>query len=179
MPEKPRRTPAQALWDAVRKTPEKAPTPGSMVRDLFGETRRGTPNTRAAAAQLGVSARTVQRWIKQGMPKKSQAADGLAQQHRTWLGSVAGRRARLSTRRESRLRNKGTQMVFYGTVRISSDQRKRGTTVTVGPERMGRILDASLAGDDTTALSQLEGAFGDAFGGSVQLPEIDQLDTFG
>ncbi|MGL5826244.1 MAG: helix-turn-helix domain-containing protein [Nocardioides sp.] len=179
MPEQARRSRAEALWAAVRKASEKAPTPGSMVLDLFGVTRRGTPNSKEAAERLGVSQRTVQRWIKQGMPMRSSAAADLAQQHGSWRSSPGGRRARLSTRRESRLRNKGTQMVFYGKVRVSSDVRKRGTTVTVDPERMGQILDASLAGNDQLALGRLEDAFGDAFGGSVTLVEIDKLDTFG
>ena len=178
MPDKPRLSPTEALWAAVRKTREPAATPATMVRDLFGVTRRGTPDTRAAAAQLGVSQRTVQRWIKLGMPAKSAVAAGLAQQHETWRAGPAGRRARLSTRREARLRNQGTQMVFYGRVRISSDTRKRGTTVTISPERMGLILDATLAGNDQAAFKELEGAFGDAFGGSVTLLDVEQLDTF-
>jgi hypothetical protein len=178
MADTPKRTKAQALWDAVRKTPEKAPTPESMVRDVYGVSRRGTPDTRAAAQQLGVSQRTVQRWLKEGMPRRSPAADALAQRHRGWRDSAAGRRARLSTRRESRLRNKGTSMLFYGKVRISADERRRGTTVTIDGERMGRMLDAALAGNDQLALAELEDAFGDAFGGSVTLVDIEQLDTF-
>lgn len=178
MSDEPRRSRGQALWDAVRKTPEKAATPSSMVRDLFGETRRGTPNTKAAAEQLGVSQRTVQRWLKQGLPKRSSAADGLSRRHTSWRDSAQGRRARLGSRREARLRNKGTTMVFYGKISVSADQRRRGTSVLIDGERMGQILDASLAGDDQLALDRLEDAFGDAFGGSVSLDEIEQLDTF-
>jgi hypothetical protein len=180
MPEQPRRTRAEALWDAVRKTPEKAPAPESMVRDLYGVTRRGTPDTKTAAEQLGVSQRTVQRWLKQGLPRRprSTGPDRLRQAHRAWKASPAGRRAALSPRREARLRNKGTSMVFYGTVRVSADQRRRGTTVTIGGQRMGQILDATLAGNDQLALARLEDAFGDAFGGSVTLVDIEQLDTF-
>lgn len=179
MPDQPRLSRGEALWAAVRKTPERPATPGSMVQDLFGVTARGTPDTRAAAQQLGVSQRTVQRWVKQGMPRRSSAADGLGERHRAWRDSAAGRRARLSTRREARLRNKGTQMVFYGKIRVSSDERRRATTLTIGPERMAQILDAALAGNDQDALARLEDAFGDAFGGSVSLVDIEQLDTFG
>lgn len=178
MTDEPKRSRGQALWDALRKTPERAAAPGSMIRDLFGVTRRGTPNTKAAAEQLGVSQRTVQRWVKQGLPKRSGAAEGLAQRHTTWRNSPEGRRARLSPRRESRLRNKGTTMVFYGKIGISADQRRRGTSVLIDGERMGQIIDASLAGDDQLALDRLEDAFGDSFGGSVSLVEIEQLDTF-
>ena len=178
MADQPRRSKAEALWAAVRKSPDKPATPGSMIQDVFGVTRRGTPDTKAAAAALGVSQRTVQRWVKEGMPKRSGAADGLVQQHGQWRNSAAGRRARLSTRREARLRKQGTTMVFYGKVRISSDERKRGTTVSVDGDRMGQIIDAALAGNDQLALARLEDAFGESFGGSVSLVEIDQLDTF-
>jgi hypothetical protein len=170
---------AEALWDAVRKTPERAPTPTSMISDVYGTTARGGPDTRAAATQLGVSQRTVQRWLKQGLPQRSAAADGLRQGHANWRDSAGGRRARLSTRREARLRNKGTSMVFFGKVRISSDERRRGTTVFLDGTQMGQILDASLDGNDQLALSRLEDAFGDSFGGSVTLVDIEQLDTFG
>lgn len=174
------RSRSQAMWDAIRKTPEKPPTPESMVRDLYGDTQRGTPNTRAAAEQLGVSQRTVQRWLQHGVPTRSEAAENLTRRHGSWRDTAPGRRARLSGRRETRLRNKGTSMVFVGKIRISSaDERRRGTTVLISPERMGSILDASLAGDDKLALNRLEDAFGDACGGSVSLVEIDELNTFG
>jgi hypothetical protein len=179
MADQPRRSRAEALWAAVRKSREKTPTTESMVRDLYGQTPRGKPDTKAAAQQLGVSQRTVQRWLQQGMPKRSAAAGVLAQRHGAWRNAPEGRRARLSTRREARLRNKGTTMVFYGKVRISADERRRGTTVTIDGNRMGQILDAALDGNDQLALARLEDAFGDAFGGSVTLVDIEQLDTFG
>jgi hypothetical protein len=50
-------------------------------------------------------------------------------------------------------------MVFYGRIRISADERRRGTT-------------------DPLALARLEDAFGDAFGGSVALVDIEQLATY-
>lgn len=137
------------------------------------------PDTRQAAAQLGVSQRTVQRWVQQGTPRRSTAADALNQQRGAWRNSPAGRRTSLSTRREARLRNKRTSMVFYGKVRISAELRRRGTTITVNGDRMGRILDAELAGNDQLALSHTEDTFGDAFGDSVTLVDIEQLDTFG
>lgn len=179
MADRPQRSRAEALWAAVRKTPEKTATPKSMVRDIFGVTRRGAPDTKTAAQQLGVSQRTVQRWVKEGLPRRSTAADQLTRQHAQWGNSPDGRRDRLSTRREARLRNQGTSMVFYGRVQVSADVRRRGTTVPVSGERMGAIIDAALAGEDQVALARLEDAFGQAFGGSVSLVDIEQLDTFG
>lgn len=170
--------PGVALWAALRKTPDRAADAGSMVRDLYGSSPRGGPNTRAAAEALGVSQRTVQRWIKTGMPKRpSEAAERLKGGHQAWAGTPAARRARLSPRREARLRHKGTSMVFFGTIAISGDRRRRSTTVDITGDQMGRMLDAALANDDAAAHRALEDAFGAAFGGSVSLT-IEQLETF-
>lgn len=168
------------LWAAVRKAPERGRTPNEMVADLFGTTRRGTPNTRAAADELGVSQRTVQRWLKQGrLPARSRtdAAERLQRAHNRWKNTPTGRQAAISPRREARLRRQGTTMRFLGTVTISSDKRRRSTTVQVTGDQMGRILDASLSGNDAAAHRELEDAFGQAFGGSVSL-SIDELDTW-
>lgn len=169
-----------ALWGALRKTRENN-SPGAMVESLYGRTARGGPDTRAAAADLGVSQRTVQRWIKDGLPAaRSAGADQLAAGHDQWKNAPEGRRAQLSPRREARLRNQGTSMVFFGKIAVSSDPRnaaRRSTTITIGGEQMGAILDAALAGDDRGAHAALEDAFGEAFGGSVSL-EIGSAETY-
>lgn len=168
------------LWAAVRKAPDRGRTPGEMVADLYGVTRRGTPDTRAAADALGVSQRTVQRWLKTGrLPARSRtgAAEQLQRDHGRWKNTPTGRRAALSPRRESRLRRQGTTMRFLGTVTISNDKRRRSTTVQVTGDQMGRILDAELSGNDAAAHRELEDAFGQAFGGSVSL-SIDEIDTW-
>lgn len=170
----------EALWAAVRKTREDT-SPTGMVLAVYGTTSRGGPNTKAAAEALGVSQRTVQRWLKSGLPKaRSAAADALTGGYQAWKNTTDGRRAQLSTRREARLRNKGTTMIFYGKIAVSSDPRNgvnRSTTVDISPENMNRILDATLAGDDAAAHAALEDAFGEAFGGSVSL-DITSARTF-
>lgn len=169
-----------ALWAAVRKSPDRPASADNLVRDMYGLSPRGGPNTKAAAQDLGVSQRTVQRWIKDGMPKgrsRSGGPEQLKADHQAWKNSSAGRRAALSPRREARLRNQGTSMVFFGKISISGDQRRRSTTVDITGTQMGQIIDANLAADDVAAHAALEDAFGNAFGGSVSL-EIDRLDTY-
>lgn len=166
------------LWAAIRKSPDRPDTAQSMVRDLYGTAPRGGLNTRAAAEALGVSQRTVQRWIKTGqLPARSEAAEQLQNTHQAWKATPEARQAAMSPRREARLRNKGTTMVFHGMIAISADKRRRSTTVDLTGEQMSRILDAALANDDVLAHQELEAAFGSAFGGSVSL-EIDQLETY-
>lgn len=169
----------KTLWAALSKSKDAPVEPGGMVGDLFGLTPRGGPNTKAAAEALGVSQRTVQRWIQQGLPKRSRTdvPEQLKRRHQAWRKGPGGRRAAMSTRREARLRNKGTTVNFLGNITISADKRKRSTSVPLSGEQMSRLLDAAMAGDDLAAHEALENAFGDAFGGSVQL-EIDGLETY-
>jgi transposase len=169
---------AGSLWAALRKSRERPVTAQSMVQDLFGTSARGGPNTRAAAEALGVSQRTVQRWIKTGkLPTRSEAAERLQNNHQAWQATPEARQAAISPRREARLRNQGTSMVFYGTIAISSDRRRRGMTVDLTGAQMGRILDAAKANDDALAHQELENAFGAAMGGSVSLT-IEKLETY-
>lgn len=171
-------TAASSLWAALRKSRERPDTAQSMVQDLFGTSVRGGPNTRAAAETLGVSQRTVQRWIKTGkLPTRSDAAERLQNNHQAWKATPEARQSAISPLRDARLRNKGTSMVFYGTIQISGDRRRRGMTVDLTGQQMNRILDAALANDDALAHQELENAFGAAMGGSVSL-SIEQLETF-
>ena len=172
--------PVSRLWQGLRKTAPDT-SPAGMIASLYGTGPRGGPNTRAAAADLGVSQRTVQRWIQSGyLPPDSRPAQQLAAAHQQWASSPAGRRAQLNPRREARLRNRGTSMIFLGKIAISHDPRNnstRSTTVDISGPAMARILDASLAGDDDSAHAALEHAFGAAFGGSVSLT-IGSLTTY-
>lgn len=169
------------VWAALSKSSQTSTNPEQMVRDLYGVTRRGAPDTRAAAAALGVSQRTVQRWIRAGrLPVRARTGGPaeLQQRHRAWKASPEGRRAALSPRREARLRNKGTTIRFLGVISISADRRRRSTSVLLSGDQMSRILDAALAGDDVAAHEALEDAFGESFGGSVTLSEIGSLSTY-
>lgn len=148
-----------------------------MITDLFGTNRRGNPDAKAAAAALGVSERSVQRWIKDGAPQRGQA-NQLRQDHDKWKRSPAGRQGRMNSRREKRIRNNGTTIKFKGAIKVSNDKRNRSITHFLDPDQCAAILDAAQRGDDTAAQEALEQALGDYMGGSVDL-EIESLETHG
>lgn len=166
-----------ALWGAFGR--DAAREPGdvrTLLSDLYGANRRGGVNARAAAADLGVSERTVQRWVKADrLPENANGQRARADWHR----SADVRAGRMNSRRESRLRSKGTTIRFTGVLMISRDKRRRkDLPITLTGEQAGDILDALLAGNDEDARLALEDAFGDALGGDVELA-IEALATKG
>lgn len=165
------------VWAAFGRPQATEPTPREVLTDLYGTGPRGGLNTKAAAAELGVSERTVRRWAHTGIPSNAHG-QALKTQHQDWQHSPEGREAAMNTRRESRLRGRGTTLSFTGVIKISSDVRRRSTDLVLSAEQVGPIIDALLAGNDDAALDALEDAFGDAFGGSVSLA-IENLHTKG
>lgn len=167
----------QQLWAAIGR--DAATEPGdarALLTDLYGTNRRGGVNTRAAAAALGVSARTVQRWVKTG--RLPENANG-QRARRDWRASGQARAARMNPRREARLRNRGTNITFKGLITVSrSDRRRRSVSLELDGEQLGAILDALLAGNDQAAHDALEDAFSEALGGDVELV-IESLSTKG
>lgn len=167
------------IWQAVGR--DAAAEPGDvsvLLSDVYGRNSRGHVNAKAAAADLGVSERTVQRWVKQG---KLPSNDNGERVRRGWKESPEARAARMNPRRESRIRSKGTTVQFKGVIRISSDKRNhqsRPVNLELTPEQAGDLLDALLAGNDEAAHAALEDAFGDHFGGDVELA-IESLSTHG
>lgn len=169
---------SEKVWAAIARDQIDAPvSPSQMLRDLYGSNSRGGVNTKAAATATGKSERTIRRWAKNGLPANTEAQQVRAQ-HQQWKTSPQGRKANLNSRRESRLRSKGTTVNFVGKIKISNDRRgTRSTSVVLTGPQMDAILDAGLTGDDNAARRALEDAFGGMFGGSLDL-EIESLETY-
>lgn len=167
---------AEHLWQAMGRAPTET-APREILSDLYGSGPKGGLNTKAAAADLGVSERTVRRWAHEGIPAHT-TGDQVRSQHTDWQASPEGREAKMNPRREQRIRSKGTTVSFAGKIKISRDIRRRAVSVALTGEQMGPILDALLAGNDAAAQDALEDAFGDVFGGSLSLA-IESLSTKG
>lgn len=165
------------LWQGVGRVDDREPAARELLIDLYGANARGGVDAKAAAAELGVSERTVRRWAKDGIPEHAKGA-AVREGHREWRNSPDGREAKMNTRRESRLRNKGTTIKFNGRIKISGDNRHRKVNIPLDGEAMSDILDALLAGNDDAARDALNDAFADFFGGDVDF-DLDALETFG
>lgn len=150
---------------------DRSPRPRArrLVTETYGATRRGAPDTARAAADLGVSRRTVQRWVKDGLPARSAHAEQL---RRSWADSPAGRRAAISP---ARVRGLAAGPSVAGTmdahVWVSNDRRngmRRRFGFAIDGPAMAQVAAAMRAGDDAAAHTLLAEHI-EGFGGSVDL----------
>ena len=153
------------------------PTPAQVLTRLYGTGPRGGLNTRAAAAALGVSARTVRRWAQQGIPA-SAGGQQLQTTYQAWEASPAGRAVTLEGV-EAAKRGQPMAIAFRGKVIISNDPRNninRSLSFTLSPAETNMLLDAGRVGGEPNLHAALEYiAAGKGFGGSVSL-DITDLD---
>lgn len=168
-----------SLFAALAGRPQH-PTLRTQLTQVYGQSARGGPDTRRAAELLGVSQRTVQRWVKAGKLPESIHGQTAAADVAAWRDSPQGRAKLLGPRRSERLANRGFNATITGTYKISGDTRKRTVEAAVDADHAREIIEALRTGDDQAAHDALEDAFGDAFGGSVKIDiskmEISDID---
>lgn len=168
---------AKSIMETLKNfgTGGEPPTSATVITRLYGTGPRGGINTRAAAADLGVSARTVRRWAHQGIPA---SAGGTRLQHdyRAWEDTPVGKSVTLEAV-ESAKRNQPMAMAFYGKVIISSDPRNatnRSLSFTLSPSESNLLLDTAQAGGEADLQAALEHiASTKGFGGGVSLDIAD------
>lgn len=165
MPRKPTRY--ASLLEALIGGPQN-PTLKTQIKQTYGTTRHGTPDTKAAAQALGVSQRTVQRWIKTGKLPSSPKGQAAAEDIQTWRDSPAGRSQRIGPRRSQNL-SKGFKADIMGVFRVSSDERRRTVKVPFDERHANNVMNAILTGDDDAAHRALEEGYSAEFGGSVEI----------
>lgn len=172
-------SPQNPLWRALSRHKDVPANVRDQVGQVYGVDSRGRPNTRAAAEALGVSQRTVQRWIRADHAPANSHGQELQRRHTDWQTSPAARSSQIAAGRLNRLRSQGTTLRIAGTFQISSDKRARTLAIEMTGEQMSKILDAALQGDDRAAHQELEDALGDNyFGGNVAITHISDMDTY-
>lgn len=171
--------PATGPWRYFGGLIQHAPRPQArtILRDLFGRASRdhSRPDTAAVAQALGVTQRSVQRWVHDNKLPAARRAELQAR----WDDSPAGRKRRISPTAQ-RLFHSGSEVaaVVHAKIEISNDRRNgtdRYFTLTFDPADASALMTAMLAADDAEAEriwdQEIEQAFG---GGGVG---IDYLNT--
>lgn len=145
---------SERIWQQLAPQDQERPsTPRSMITRLFGKGPRGGPNTRAAAEALGVSQRTVQKWIHDRRLPKSEGGQKLNSQHQDWRNNTPEGRKHSLGRVKGGLRirdrlNKSRRIYFTGNVKISSDVRHRmGMQIDLSDGDMQLLLDKASVSD--------------------------------
>lgn len=169
---------AKNVWQAMKDaagTPTK-PTAREVLGDLFG-TKAGTPDTTKAANKLGVSRRTIQRWIQQDKLPANAKGQALAKRHQRWENESKAGQAKVFSAVADKAGATGLSVQFRGKIAISSD-RRNGQSRSIGFALSSDEV-AFLAAAGEGGRADLHAAFehiagGKGFGGSVQL-DIDDL----
>lgn len=143
----------------------------TMLRDLYGRTPTGGVDTAAAAAGAGVSRRTVQRWLQQGLPKAGSVAG--ERLRAAWQHSPAGRRRRVSPQRRAELRRGAiTGCTVAAAVTVSEPDPRNGDVRTfkvwLQEGDTQNLLQAMAEGDESAARA-FEAIASRGFGGTVDL----------
>lgn len=157
------------LFAALTGRPEAVTGAGADVTGLlqaaFGTGARGRVNTRAAAAELGVSQRTVQRWIAgEGRQRNRPRADhlkSLRTKARQAASTQRGRRQAIASTRQSARSRYGARLNIKGVMgpsRAGTDYlRDRRILLQMTPEAVEGLLDAYEQGGDRGLVTWLEG----------------------
>lgn len=174
---------SEKIWDSVKAKVGRgrAPTPLAAMQKLYGKGRGGKGvNTKAAAQDLGVSQRTVQRWVKDRRTPKSEAGARLTQQYQAWQNTPRGRASALGRRHQGAVRE-AKRFTITCTVKISTDVGKRtNMAIDIADDSRGDwnlMVDHMIAGDDAGMHDYLERVTGQSgFGGDVEIKGIEFFD---
>lgn len=138
-----------ALGRALIGDRKKMPAVQDVRGSLFSAYGRadGTIDTRRAAADAGVSQRTVQRWLKGEYRPKVEHQKKIRTAVR---GSLID-----NNKRVSRLKNRGAVVELHARVTVSSDTRVRriggSSDARLSPTQMRRVSEAYKSGGDAAA----------------------------
>ncbi len=136
-----------------------------MLRTVYGTTRRGefTVDTREAAKRLGVSQRTVQRWLKGTHAPSTDHLKQLQTRSRQAVTTKRGRaRAirRATTGINAQAREKGANIRVAGNQGPAGGDlgyaRDRITARNLSPQEYEALLNAYAEGGDTAALEHMQ-----------------------
>lgn len=133
----------------------------SQLQAAFGPGRRpGSVNTTAAAQALGVSQRTVQRWLAGRHGAKPEYRKAIAGRARQAASTQRGRRAAVAAARRGPLVRNGAQLRISGQQGPAADRkyrRPRSIDLGLDPQDVDALLTAYERGGDKGAVAWIEG----------------------
>jgi transcriptional regulator with XRE-family HTH domain len=140
-------------------------TPASMLRFLYeGKTDRHPVDTKTAAARLGVTQRTVQRWVKGDSKPRPELLKKLTDRTRQSVTTKRGRAA-LVKKAKAGLPGDRRTLIVHGVQGLSADpqdmsyNRNGNSHIHLSDDEQQGLLDAWGDGGDKGALSYLEGIY--------------------
>lgn len=132
-----------------------------MLVAAYGEGKRGGVDTRAAAEGLGVTQRTVQRWVAAEGRQRSKPSKGhlktLSTKARQSASTQRGRAQAIKEARESQRARKGGRFSVFGNQGPKGYERIRGITVSMAPEDVESMYASYELGGDKVLMSWVEG----------------------
>lgn len=137
-----------------------------MLRTVYGTVRRGQPavDTREAARRLGVSQRTVQRWLRKENTPSENHLKGLRQRSRQAATTKRGRaRALRRAVTSSSFQQQGVRVEVSGMQGPVDYTRERRSQQKLTPEEYGELLQAYAEGGDAGALAFLQGVYSEKY----------------
>ena len=137
-----------------------------MLRTVYGTVRRGQAvvDTREAARRLGVSQRTVQRWLKNENAPSPEHLAALRKRSRqaatTKRGSARALKRAIAT---AGFQRDGVRVEVSGMQGPQDYARDRLSRLKLAPDEYQGLLDAYAEGGDNAALEYLQEVYGEKY----------------
>lgn len=179
-----------AVRDALTRAREAAftrPIPAKAGTRLSFLMKAEKGSTKAVAARLGVSQRTVQRWVKGTQAPKGASAEALEREvKKSWQPKVKERAERKAVSRGITIETRA-RFGFRAPGGTSDDPRLRRITQHLTPETSGAVFEAYRAGASDDELDALVGnGLGESYfrdggqrahGLEAEITDIDYIDV--
>lgn len=154
-----------------------------MLRTLYSRPD-GKISTKDAAKGLGVSQRTIQRWVKGEQAPKAGNLGKLNTAARRAATTKAGRKKAVQAQRHSRLAQRGARLTIRGNQGVPGSNRHgdsytrfRSASLQLTPVEYQNLLDAYAEHGDAGLQSYLETEYTDKYGaGTWNVNFISELE---
>lgn len=167
------------IWSAItgKRAADRDDVP-AMLQTVYGTTRAGNVDAKAAAKRLGVSQSTIRRWAKgQGRPDAKSLRTMRANTTRS-MRSQKG--AQLDSGKAARWTTQGARVSITGNQGVRTPGRdyiRSGYSITydLSPDALKTVLNAWSTGTSDDVRAAIAAALGDEYVDGWAVDTIDQL----